>query len=77
MDFWQDRTTVTENVIAGPGKLVSSGKGAGERRERANALASSDVQSVFKAKTYDQLQVTFQRTEGEIRAGDPDFHMGN
>lgn len=49
---------------------------AGERREGVNASVSSDVQSVFKGKTYGQLQVIFQGIEGKIRAGGPNLDMG-
>lgn len=49
---------------------------AGERREGVNASVSSDVQSVFKGKTYSQLQVIFQGIEGKIRAGGPNLDMG-
>lgn len=48
----------------------------GERREGVNASVSSDVQSVFKGKTYNQLQVIFQGIEGKIRAGGPNLDMG-
>lgn len=34
------------------------------------------MQSVFKGKTYSQLQVIFQGIEGKIRAGGPNLDMG-
>ncbi|XP_045400738.1 cactin [Lemur catta] len=75
-DFWRDMTTITEDEIAKLRKLEASGKGPGERREGVNASVSSDVQSVFKGKTYNQLQVIFQGIEGKIRAGGPNLDMG-
>lgn len=71
----------------GPVKLEGLGPGpspypshpyptVGERREGVNASVSSDVQSVFKGKTYSQLQVIFQGIEGKIRAGGPNLDMG-
>lgn len=75
-DFWRDMTTVTEDEIAKLRKLEASGKGPGERREGVNASVSSDVQSVFKGKTYGQLRVIFQGIEGKIRAGGPNLDMG-
>lgn len=41
-----------------------------------NASVSSDVQSVFKGKTYNQLRVLFQAIEGKVRAGGPNLDMG-
>lgn len=59
-----------------PGPALSGLSPAGERREGVNASVSSDVQSVFKGKTYSQLQVIFQGIEGKIRAGGPNLDMG-
>nr|XP_023396748.1 cactin [Loxodonta africana] len=75
-DFWRDMTIITEDEISKLRKLEASGKGPGERREGVNASVSSDVQSVFKGKTYSQLQVIFQGIEGKIRAGGPNLDMG-
>ncbi|XP_007524971.2 splicing factor Cactin isoform X2 [Erinaceus europaeus] len=75
-DFWRDMTIITEDEIAKLRKLEASGKGPGERREGVNASVSSDVQSVFKGKTYSQLQVIFQGIESKIRAGGPNLDMG-
>ncbi|EHA97609.1 hypothetical protein GW7_11310, partial [Heterocephalus glaber] len=75
-DFWRDMTIITEDEISKLRKLEASGKGPGERREGVNASVSSDVQSVFKGKTYTQLQVIFQGIEGKIRAGGPNLDMG-
>jgi hypothetical protein len=76
VDFWRDMTIITEDEIAKLRKLEASGKGPGEHREGVNASVSSDVQSVFKGKTYNQLQVIFQGIEGKIRAGGPNLDMG-
>nr|XP_033811969.1 cactin isoform X2 [Geotrypetes seraphini] len=76
VDFWRDMTTITEEEIAKLRKLQSSGKGPGERREGVNASVSSDVQSVFKGKTYIQLQVIYQGIESKIRAGGPNLDIG-
>ncbi|XP_008581116.1 PREDICTED: cactin [Galeopterus variegatus] len=75
-DFWRDMTIITEDEISKLRKLEASSKGPGERREGVNASVSSDVQSVFKGKTYNQLQVIFQGIEGKIRAGGPNLDMG-
>lgn len=56
--------------------MLSVPSPSGERREGVNASVSSDVQSVFKGKTYSQLQVIFQGIEGKIRAGGPNLDMG-
>ncbi|XP_006869009.1 PREDICTED: cactin [Chrysochloris asiatica] len=76
VDFWRDMTVITEDEISKLRKLEASGKGPGERREGVNASVSSDVQSVFKGKTYSQLQVIFQGIEGKIHAGGPSLDMG-
>uniref|UniRef100_A0A8C5L626 Splicing factor Cactin n=1 Tax=Jaculus jaculus TaxID=51337 RepID=A0A8C5L626_JACJA len=76
VDFWRDMTIITEDEICKLRKLEASSKGPGERREGVNASVSSDVQSVFKGKTYNQLQVIFQGIEGKIRAGGPNLDMG-
>ncbi|KAM7143706.1 splicing factor Cactin [Molossus nigricans] len=76
VDFWRDMTIITEDEISKLRKLEASGKGPGERREGVNTSVSSDVQSVFKGKTYSQLQVIFQGIEGKIRAGGPNLDMG-
>ncbi|XP_062816430.1 LOW QUALITY PROTEIN: splicing factor Cactin [Anolis carolinensis] len=76
VDFWRDMTIITEDEIAKLRKLEASGKGPGERREGVNASVSSDVQSVFKGKTYNQLQVIFQGIEGKILAGGPNLDIG-
>lgn len=73
MDFWQDMTTITEDEIAKLCKLEACGKGPGEWREGVNALVSSDVQSVFKGKTFRQLQVILQGVEG--KAGGPTLDL--
>nr|XP_048289716.1 cactin [Myodes glareolus] len=77
VDFWRNMTSITEDEISKLRKLEASGKGPGERhREGINASVSSDVQSVFKGKTYNQLQVIFQGIQGKIRAGGPNLDMG-
>lgn len=48
----------------------------GERRDGVNASVSSDVQSVFKGKTYNQLQVLYQGIESKIQAGGPNLDIG-
>ncbi|XP_050002608.1 cactin-like [Alexandromys fortis] len=75
VDFWRDMTSITEDEISKLCKLEASGKGQGERREGINASVSSDVQAVFKGKTYNQLQVIFQGIQGKIRAGGPNLDM--
>ncbi|NXA56681.1 CATIN protein, partial [Nothocercus julius] len=77
VDFWRDMTIITEDEIAKLRKLEASGKGgAGERRDGVNASVSSDVQSVFKGKTYNQLQVLYQGIESKIRVGGPNLDIG-
>ncbi|KAM6332163.1 splicing factor Cactin isoform 1-T1 [Alca torda] len=77
VDFWRDMTIITEDEIAKLRKLEASGKGGpGERRDGVNASVSSDVQSVFKGKTYNQLQVLYQGIETKIHAGGPNLDIG-
>ncbi|XP_068776041.1 splicing factor Cactin [Struthio camelus] len=77
VDFWRDMTIITEDEIAKLRKLEASGKGGpAERRDGVNASVSSDVQSVFKGKTYNQLQVLYQGIESKIRAGGPNLDIG-
>ncbi|XP_028636395.1 cactin-like [Grammomys surdaster] len=76
VDFWRDMMTITEDEIAKLRKLEASGQDPGERREGVNPSVSSDVQSVFQGKTYNQLQGIFQGIEGKIRAGGPNLDMG-
>ncbi|XP_069820642.1 splicing factor Cactin [Dendropsophus ebraccatus] len=76
VDFWRDMTTITEDEISKLRKLELSGKGPGERREGVNASVSTDVQAVFKGKTYSQLQVISQGIESKIKAGGPNLDIG-
>ncbi|KAM4709559.1 splicing factor Cactin [Discoglossus pictus] len=76
VDFWRDMTIITEDEISKLRKLETSGKGPGERREGVNASVSTDVQSVFKGKTYNQLQVISQGIESKIKAGGPNLDIG-
>ncbi|XP_053559098.1 splicing factor Cactin [Bombina bombina] len=76
VDFWRDMTIITEDEIAKLRKLETSGKGPGDRREGVNASVTTDVQSVFKGKTYNQLQIIFQGIESKIKAGGPNLDIG-
>ncbi|XP_075467391.1 splicing factor Cactin [Ascaphus truei] len=76
VDFWRDMTIITEDEISKLRKLETSGKGPGERREGVNASVSTDVQAVFKGKTYIQLQVISQGIETKIKAGGPNLDIG-
>uniref|UniRef100_A0A4W3GU40 Splicing factor Cactin n=2 Tax=Callorhinchus milii TaxID=7868 RepID=A0A4W3GU40_CALMI len=75
-DFWRDMTTITEDEISNLKKLEASGKGPGERREGINTSVSTDVQLVFKGKTYNQLQVLFQNIEAKIKTGGSNLDIG-
>ncbi|XP_039877903.1 cactin [Simochromis diagramma] len=76
VDFWRDMTTITEDEISKLRKLEASGKGPGDRREGINTAVSTDVQSVFKGKTYSQLQALHQNIEAKIRAGGSNLDIG-
>ncbi|XP_073450805.1 splicing factor Cactin [Aquarana catesbeiana] len=76
VDFWKDMTIITEDEISKLRKLESFGKGPGERREGVNASVCTDVQAVFKGKTYSQLQVISQGIESKIKAGGPNLDIG-
>ncbi|XP_063312687.1 splicing factor Cactin-like [Pelobates fuscus] len=76
VDFWRDMTIITEDEISKLRKLETFGKGPGERREGVNASVTTDVQAVFKGKTYNQLQVIFQGIESKIRKGGPNLDIG-
>uniref|UniRef100_A0A3Q0SQE3 Splicing factor Cactin n=1 Tax=Amphilophus citrinellus TaxID=61819 RepID=A0A3Q0SQE3_AMPCI len=76
VDFWRDMTTITEDEISKLRKLEASGKGPGDRREGINTAVSTDVQSVFKGKTYSQLQALHQNIETKIRAGGSNLDIG-
>lgn len=76
VDFWRDMTIITEDEVSKLRKLEASGKGPGERREGVNSSVSSDVQQVFKGKSYIQLQVIYQGIENKIRAGGPNLDIG-
>ncbi|NXB69798.1 CATIN protein, partial [Donacobius atricapilla] len=76
-DFWRDMTIITEDEIAKIRKLEASRKGgAGEHRGGVNASVSSDVQSVFKGKTYNQLHALYQGIESKIQARGPNLDIG-
>ncbi|XP_069784804.1 splicing factor Cactin [Narcine bancroftii] len=75
-DFWRDMTTITEDEISNLKKLEASGKGPGERREGINTSVSADVQSVFKGKTYNQLQALYQNIEAKIKTGGSNLDIG-
>uniref|UniRef100_A0A1A7Y0H2 Splicing factor Cactin n=2 Tax=Iconisemion striatum TaxID=60296 RepID=A0A1A7Y0H2_9TELE len=76
VDFWRDMTTITEDEIGKLRKLEASGKGPGDRREGINTAVSTDVQSVFKGKTYSQLQALHLNIESKIRAGGSNLDIG-
>ncbi|XP_069562204.1 splicing factor Cactin [Brachyistius frenatus] len=76
VDFWRDMTTITEDEIGKLRKLEASGKGPGDRREGINTAVSTDVQIVFKGKTYSQLQALHLNIESKIRAGGSNLDIG-
>ncbi|KAI5618563.1 cactin isoform X2 [Silurus asotus] len=76
VDFWRDMTTITEDEISKLRKLEASGKGPGDRREGINTSVSTDVQSVFKGKTYSQLQALHMNIENKIQAGGSNLDIG-
>ncbi|KAG5847810.1 hypothetical protein ANANG_G00130150 [Anguilla anguilla] len=76
VDFWRDMTTITEDEISKLRKLEASGKGPGDRREGINTSVSTDVQTVFKGKTYSQLQAMHLSIETKIRAGGSNLDIG-
>ncbi|KAK7945753.1 hypothetical protein WMY93_001481 [Mugilogobius chulae] len=76
VDFWRDMTTITEDEICKLRKLEASGKGPGDRREGINTAVSTDVQSVFKGKTYSQLQALHLNIESKIRSGGSNLDIG-
>ncbi|XP_048019732.1 cactin isoform X2 [Megalobrama amblycephala] len=76
VDFWRDMTTITEDEISKLRKLETSGKGPGDRREGINTSVSTDVQSVFKGKTYSQLQALYMNIENKIQAGGSNLDIG-
>ncbi|XP_051989888.1 splicing factor Cactin [Xyrauchen texanus] len=76
VDFWRDMTTITEDEICKLRKLEASGKGPGDRREGINTSVSTDVQSVFKGKTYSQLQALYMNIENKIQAGGSNLDIG-
>ncbi|XP_076852385.1 splicing factor Cactin-like [Brachyhypopomus gauderio] len=76
VDFWRDMTTITEDEINKLRKLEASGKGPGDRREGINTSVSKDVQTIFKGKTYSQLQALHLNIEGKIRAGGSNLDVG-
>ncbi|XP_056148781.1 splicing factor Cactin [Lampris incognitus] len=76
VDFWRDMTTITEDEISKLRKLEASGKGPGDRRDGINTSVSTDVQLVFKGKTYSQLQAMHSSIEMKIRAGGSNLDIG-
>ncbi|XP_059357193.1 splicing factor Cactin-like isoform X3 [Carassius carassius] len=76
VDFWRDMTTITEDEISKLRKLEASGKGPGDRREGINTSVSTDVQSVFKGKTYSQLQALYMNIENKIQSGGSNLDVG-
>ncbi|KAK6311037.1 hypothetical protein J4Q44_G00190920 [Coregonus suidteri] len=76
VDFWRDMTTITEDEISKLRKLEASGKGPGDRRDGINTSVSTDVQIVFKGKTYSQLQALNLNMENKIRAGGSNLDTG-
>lgn len=76
VDFWRDMTTITEDEIGKLRKLEASGKGPGDRREGINTAVTIDVQTVFKGKTYSQLQALHLNIETKIRAGGSNLDIG-
>ncbi|KAG2464253.1 CATIN protein, partial [Polypterus senegalus] len=76
VDFWRDMTTITEDEINKLRKLEASGKGPGDRREGINTSVTTDVQGIFKGKTFNQLQALHQNIECKIRAGGSNLDIG-
>lgn len=48
----------------------------GDRREGINTAVSTDVQTVFKGKTYSQLQALHLNIETKIQAGGSNLDIG-
>uniref|UniRef100_A0AAY4CZU8 Splicing factor Cactin n=1 Tax=Denticeps clupeoides TaxID=299321 RepID=A0AAY4CZU8_9TELE len=76
VDFWRDMTTITEDEINKLRKLEASGKGPGDRREGINTSVSTDVQTVFRGKTYSQLQALHLNIENKIQLGGSNLDIG-
>ncbi|XP_062380042.1 splicing factor Cactin [Sardina pilchardus] len=76
VDFWRDMTTITEDEISKLRKLEASGKGPGDRREGINTSVSTDVQLVFRGKTYSQLQALHLNIETKIHGGGSNLDIG-
>jgi len=49
---------------------------SGDRREGINTAVTIDVQTVFKGKTYSQLQALHLNIETKIRAGGSNLDVG-
>ncbi|XP_063075524.1 splicing factor Cactin [Engraulis encrasicolus] len=83
VDYWRDMTTITEDEISKLHKLEASGKAPGsvtvstwDRREGINTSVSTDVQAVFRGKTYSQLQALLLNIESKISAGGSNLDIG-
>lgn len=57
-------------------QTVLFSKSSGDRREGINTAVSTDVQTVFKGKTYSQLQALHLNIETKIRAGGSNLDIG-
>ncbi len=65
-----------ESPVHNPSSISVSGVMSGDRREGINTSVSTDVQSVFKGKTYSQLQALYMNIENKIQAGGSNLDIG-
>lgn len=63
-------------TILTPQCSIKSFWNLGDRREGINTAVSTDVQMVFKGKTYSQLQALHLNIESKIRVGGSNLDIG-
>ncbi|XP_013403092.1 cactin [Lingula anatina] len=70
-DFWRDITIVTHDELSKLRKIdPSSQYYVGDRREGINQAVSSDVSSVFKGKTHNQLLLLKEQIKKKLKGGE-------
>ncbi|XP_013789057.2 cactin-like [Limulus polyphemus] len=77
LDYWRDLQIIVEEELHNLRRINSSRQDQiRERREGINTAVSSDVVSVFKGKTPNQLQALYNQIESKIRSGEEGVDIG-
>lgn len=69
-DYWRDIVTVTNDELSKLRKLDNSQRDFRDRREGINESVNSEVGSIFKGKTTNQLQILEEQIKQKLKGGE-------